>query len=277
MGAVWQRGFPCVTTMVLVVICATLRGRKQNIPLWQGFPKIDLYYKKRIITLGVGIGFFITAELVLFTSMNAYAGGFSPIKMAAWGVVFQVWNVLFASVLGMGEACIIYLAEEAGKRDRITYIKGFWIYMGLISIWCMLFSLLLLVFPDIPTRIILQSDDVHYAQISTLAQSIFPFMVIGFIMEAYVQIINRSLTAINDTNFMPYAMWLCYGLVGTVVGYIWIFIYGGDLHALMGNRHFIICFNHYTGGVAHILYDPSAQNFLQSQNITKYLVSPIKI
>ena len=241
-------GISMCSSMVLVILFASLRGRKQNISLWQGFPNIDMYYKKRIVKLGMGIGFLIVSELILFSVMNAYAGGFDPVKLAAWGVVFQVWNVLFASVLGMAEACNIYLAQEAGKRDRTAYLKGFWIYIGLMTVWCSIFAVLLIFYPLAPIGVILDVNDVHYAQISLLAKGIFPILMVGFIIEAYVQIIARSLMAMNDTNCMPYIMWLCYGVIGPAVGYVWVFHYGGEMHALMGSIIISIALTAVLGG-----------------------------
>ena len=232
-GAGLATGLSMCIAMVMVIICATLRGRKQNIPLWRGFPNIDMQYKKRIVKLGVGIGFLITAELILFTAINAYAGIFSPIKIAAWGVVFQIWNMLFAIVLGIAEACNIYLAEESGRRDRLAYIQGFWIYIGFMTLMCVVFAIFCVFIPQMFINIILDPSDSNYLQISTLASAIFPIMAIGFIIESYVQIIGRSLMAMSDTNCMPYVMWLSYGIIGPAVGYVWVFHFGGEVMALM--------------------------------------------
>lgn len=227
-------GITLAISSVLLVIFATLQARKKSLPIWKNFPSFDVYYKTRIVKLGVGLGLFITAELLLFTIINAYAGMLEPIKIAAWGVIFQLWNIGFAFTIGVGEACGIYLAELAGKRDRGAYMQGFWIFMGIITVVCVWGASAMLAFPYTFINILLDTAGEHYIHISSLAYGIFPWFMVAFFVESYLQIICRSLSAMNDTSFTPYVMWGAYGGLASVLGYVWMFVYGGELYALIG-------------------------------------------
>ena len=224
-----------------MVLYATICAKSQKLHVWQGFPIMHWETKKRIFLLGIGFSISIIAEMSLFTNLSVYVGYYDPVTISAFGLITNFWVLMFGLQMAMGETTNIYLARNAGKRDRNEILRGLFCALGVVTGFSSIMAYLSLNHAGFIFYIIVDKNQVNASEIVAKALPVMPILAIGFFMKSYMQIFTRTLMSLNDTQFMPYALLVIYGLLGPSLAYYFVFYTDYNLQGIFATLTILVC------------------------------------
>ncbi len=222
-GAGLATAISSVIITTVSVLFATLHARKNGIFLWQNFRIIDIKTQKLIYVLGAFLTLSFIAEMILFTNLTLYVGYYDVIVISAFGLLMNLWMLAFSTQQGMGEACKAYMAQVAGRRNKLELHQALGIFFVLVLVIDLVTAVVCIVYAKPILTPMITSQDTNTPAIIIVAVNSIPYLVGAFCIQSFVRIIYSLLTALNDTKFMAIAMIGIYTTIGAGLGYIFVF------------------------------------------------------
>ena len=222
----------CIS-VVLIISTATYYANSWGMNLWIRFWKIDFEIIKRILKFGFFIGLMIMIELSLFGIGNIFVAGMDIYSIAAFGVMFQVWNLVFGIQMGIAEGANLYTAYEAGAKRYAPIIKGSIITAIILLIVNVAICSTLYFTPETLYYIFLKPNNPDTISIMPILFSINLLLLILVFLESIIQLPSQLLKSINDTKYLPVIQAIGYLLVAPSVMYITTRIYDYGIFGIM--------------------------------------------
>ena len=253
----------CIS-VVLIISTATYYANTWGMNLWIKFWKIDFEIIKRIFSFGFFVGLMIMTELSLFGIANIFVAGMDIYSIAAFGVMFQVWSLIFGIQLGIAEGANLYTAYEAGAKRYAPIIKGSIITAIILFIVSGVICCILYFTPETLYHIFLNPNNPDTISMMPILFSINLLLLILIFLESIIQLPSQLLKSINDTKYLPVIQGIGYLLVAPSIMYITTHIYDYGIVGVM--------FGMFCGMIVTSLLVTSRLLYaLKPENIFKYV------
>ena len=164
------------------------------------FYKIDLNIIKRLLKIGVPVAFTVTAETGLFIFSGFYMGLFGTNAVAAAAIVIQIAAVAFMIPLALAHAATVSIGHEAGAGNAADTIRAGVVSLLLTVVFCLLITIVLLIFGEAIIRVFLNPDDINFATVLELTLPMLTIVAVFQIFDGLQGVFAGVLRGMNDTR-----------------------------------------------------------------------------
>ncbi|EHH69176.1 MATE family efflux transporter [Gluconobacter morbifer] len=179
--------------------------------------RVDWSVMKELVRLGAPMMLGAAAEILMFQITSLRAGELGTHSLAAHQVAVNVSSLLFMVCLAIGQATNVRVAywRGAGRLDQ-SRKAALWA-MGIVLIWSVSTSSLLLLFPEkiLPLYF---SNRVPDPETTTLVITLLKIAGLYQIVDGLQAVFNGALRGCGDTVGPMIIAVFSYGLIGLVFG-----------------------------------------------------------
>ncbi len=193
--------------MAGIAVRAVWRIRPAGATLWGGPPIGPT--ARRLIKIGVPIGFQILTEVGVFAVASLLVGRLGPSVTAAHQIALGLSSFSFMGVLGMGGATAVRVGRAIGAREvdgpRRAGLVGVGLVLFYMGVWCTLF----LTIPGLLARLFTDKPEVIATAVVLLR------VAAAFQLADGVQgVVSGALRGAADTRFASWANVACHWGIG---------------------------------------------------------------
>lgn len=169
--------------------------------------KLELNLIKKLFRYGIPSGFQVTMDFLVWTIFIFFIGRLSIVELAASNIAFQVDQIAFMPILGVGTAVSILIANELGKKEQKSMgniIKSAMFMSGCFDV------LVIILFVFLPKLLIspfidFSNPDQDLIEISVILLRILSIYVV---VDAFGIILASVLRGAGDTMFIMWSMFI---------------------------------------------------------------------
>lgn len=194
----------------------------------------DFEIMRKLVRLGVPIGFTALFEVGLFSAASIFIGWFGVQALAAHGIVLQLASIAFMLHLGLSQAVTIRIGQAFGRGDRPMIALSAWAAV-ILSICFATFTVLIFVsMPEALCRLFLDQTDPKAGTILPMAVGLLMIAAAFQFADGLQAIMLGALRGAQDTFWpMVFALVSYWGMglgtayyLGTVLNWqaqgVWI-------------------------------------------------------
>ncbi|MBQ0104568.1 MAG: hypothetical protein KBT47_00850, partial [Armatimonadetes bacterium] len=173
---------------------------------------IDLKNIKKLIHYGVPSGIQMTLDFLIWTIFVLILGQFSVVELAASNIAFQVDQIAFMPVLGVGAAVSILIANELGKENRMSLSMIIRTSMTMSAVYNILIAVFFIFMPIVLIMPFtnMKNPDRELIDICIILLRILAIYVVA---DGFNIILLSVLRGAGDTVFIMYIMLICGALI----------------------------------------------------------------
>lgn len=189
------------------LICI-LFSNKYNV-IYKTRAKIKFDYKnfRKLIHYGLPSGVQMTMDFLIWTIFIMIIGKFTVAELAASNIAFQVDQIAFMPVIGVGAAVSILIANELGKEEQKSLNMIIRTAVSLSTVYNFFVVLFFVLFPRIlilPFTDITSPDE----ELIRIASVLLKILSVYIIFDGCGIILSSVLRGAGDTVFIMWTMFL---------------------------------------------------------------------
>lgn len=180
---------------------------------------IDIKNIRKMVHYGVPSGIQMTLDFLIWTIFILILGKFSVLELAASNIAFQVDQIAFMPVLGVGAAVSILVANGLGKKDKMSLSMIIRTSMFMAAIYNLIIAVLFLF---VPLVLILPFTDITNPdkELIDICIILLRLLAVYVIADGFNIIFLSVLRGAGDTVFIMYVMFVCGILLIIIPAYI---------------------------------------------------------
>jgi multidrug resistance protein, MATE family len=215
-------GFATTYTVTGIgLLCYLLKSKHyRHFRIFNGITKINLYYLKELISVGLPIGFMHVIEVSTFAVVTFWIAWFGTTLLAAHQIVFQYLGFTITLVFAMSQAVTVRVGHAVGRHDLSGVRYATYVGMMLNFICVAAIAMAFYICPEFflkvdidiygPSNAVLVRDASTLLSICGVLLLFDNFRIIGF----------GALRGLKDTRFPMYSSFIAFWLVGLTAAYL---------------------------------------------------------
>ncbi|MEN8709122.1 MAG: MATE family efflux transporter [Paracoccaceae bacterium] len=179
----------------------------------------DFEIMRKLVRLGVPIGFTALFEVGLFSAASIFVGWFGVQALAAHGIVMQLASIAFMLHLGLSQAVTIRIGKAYGRQDREMIALSTWAAVVLSICFAILTVAVFVTVPEALCRIFLDQTDPAAGAILTMSVSLLMIAAAFQFADGLQAILLGVLRGAQDTFWPMVCAFSSYWGMGLGVAY----------------------------------------------------------
>jgi len=220
--------------MILFFIMIFQKSYREKYGIIKGMP-FDKELFQRLIRYGFPAGFQFFIDMLGFTLFLMLVGRYGKIELAATNIAFNINNLAFMPMIGLGIAVSVLVGQNLGDNKAEAAEYATWSAAHLSFIYMSLISVCYLVFP----KVFLQpfgavGDAKAFAQILDYGIILLRFVAFYSLFDAFLIIFSSAIKGAGDTKFVMKAIMIAsWGLL-VIPSYFAIVVFKWHLFVAWG-------------------------------------------
>jgi multidrug resistance protein, MATE family len=207
--------------MFLALVAYTLKHKKlRQYCFYQGLHRLRPKVLLELLWVGLPIGVSSAFEIGLFTIVTYLMGALGTEVLAAHQIVFQTVFVIFMVPLGISYAITARVGQLQGQQNYAGIRHSGFLSIGLSTIFMMVMTVVLLLFPQQVIGIYIDLQDPMNADVIAIALPILLIASIMQVLDSLQKTALGGLYGIQDTRVPMLLNIVAYWLIGLPIGYL---------------------------------------------------------
>ena len=225
-------GIAMATSLVYLLLCIGLMiyiGRSHDLGSSKPFQRLwvmDWEVTRRILRIGIPVGFAIVAETGMFIAIVLFIGVFGTAALAAASIANQIAAVMFMIPIGIAQAGTIHVGLHAGAGHRLDVSASANTALGLTLGATTITMIILFIWPHALVDIFIRAEDASYEQVVAFALPMLFITALFQIPDGIQAAAMAVLRGLNDTRTPGIIAVTCFWVTGVGAGAFAGFVLG---------------------------------------------------
>ena len=213
-GAGWATAVVAWMMFFALLAYCYLTPALRGYGLFRGALRIDTAIWRELSRLGVPVGALVFLESAMFAVVTTLSGVLGADALAASEILMAWGAVSFVIALGLAEATMVRVAYNVGRENPTGARQAGFIGMAIGVLILGVLVIVPLAFPRALVDLFLEPSDPGYAEVSSIAISLFVVVALFQVFDGLQATAARALRAIKDTVAPLWIAAFGYWLVG---------------------------------------------------------------
>lgn len=223
-------GFMVTYTVTAIVLTIYFIKSKfyRSFEIFKRINKINFYYLKELILLGLPIGLMHVIEVSTFAVITFWIARFGTTLLAAHQIVMQYLGFMITIVFASSQAVTVRVGHAVGRLDVNGIKNATEVGMGLSFLFMIITALAFYLFPTFFLKLDINVDSAANAQLVKDASILLVISGVLMLFDNFRIISFGALRGLKDTKFPMYVSFLSFWLIGLSSAFLAGIVYQWD-------------------------------------------------